>query len=114
MTAPPDRVWIVVMDGFGGGMWYDSLRIVPVAAHLEAHEYIPLDGTTMQAAIAAAEARGLDLAIERVTAFLSRTDDDAHTLAVDAMLEDMQNANHDAEIRLYRDVIRAPKENPDE
>jgi hypothetical protein len=75
MTAPPDRVWIVVMDGFGGGMWYDSLRIVPVAAHLEAHEYIPLDGTTMQAAIAAAEARGREQGLREARGI-------AHSLAV--------------------------------
>jgi hypothetical protein len=70
------------------------------------------DDAAIREADADAEARGLNLAIERVTAFLSRTDDAAHQLAVDAMLEDMQNDNHESEIRLYRQVILALINNP--
>lgn len=70
------------------------------------------DAAAIREAGADEEARGLNLAIERVTAFLSRTDDAAHQLAVDAMLEDMQNDNYEAEIRLYRQVIFALIDSP--
>ncbi len=56
MTAPTDRIWAVWTEDFGAvqiGTWADSVRHCRTG-----DEYVLLNGLTMQAAIAAAEARG--------------------------------------------------------
>jgi hypothetical protein len=65
MTAPPDRIWLQTSGDYeGASAAMDEVTWCDQPMQDGDHEYLLRDGPTMQAAIAAAEARGLRKAAE--------------------------------------------------